>query len=121
MAAPKFASENFRQVLHAGYTFVRSLETNKAISALTLDHLIQDHIDSLKQGVTVASAILDDSGKSVGDRISRWDRVDEVEKLLTQAVKALKDAGTSSVKLAALGIDNNKPVGEFDAPPGGVV
>jgi len=108
MADPKFAPEDFRQVLHAGYAFIRSIETNKAISALTLDHLLQGHIDALKQDSIRVSAMVDDGGGALssgkGDRISRWDQIDEIEKLFTQAVQALKSAGTNSEKLANLGI-----------------
>lgn len=107
MADPKFAPENFRQILHSGYSFVRSIESNKAISALTMDHLIQGHIDSLKQDSSRSSQLVDDSGKSLGNRISRWDQVDEIEKLFTKAVQTLKDAGSSSEKLANLGIEES--------------
>lgn len=104
MADPKFNPQNFRQILHSGYTFIRSIETNKAISALTLDHLIQGHIDSLKQDSTRASLLVSDDGKSLGDRISRWDQIDEIEKLFTKAVEALKAAGDNTEKLSQLGI-----------------
>lgn len=113
MADPKFDPANFRQILHSGYTLIRSIETNKAISSLTLDHLIQGHIDSLKADSVRASQNVSDSGKSLGNRISKWDRVDEIEKLFTKAVEALKDAGDNDAKLAALGIENVK--GDFAA------
>lgn len=104
MADPKFEPDNFRKILHSGYTLIRSIETNKAISAITLDHLIQGHIDSLKKDETRASALVDDSGKSLGNRVSRWDQIDEIEKLFTKAVDALKAAGDNEDKLAKLGI-----------------
>jgi hypothetical protein len=113
MADPKFAPENFRQILHSGYSLIRSIETTKAISALTMDHLIQGHIDSLKQDSVRASQLVDDGGKSVGNRVSKWDQIDEIEKLFTEAVKALKAAGDSTDKLLKLGIDSTK--GDFDA------
>ena len=108
MADPKFAPENFRQILHSGYTLIRSIETTKAISALTMDHLIQGHIDSLKQDSVRASQLVDDGGMSLGNRVSKWDQIDEIEKLFTEAVKALKDAGDNSDKLLKLGIDSSK-------------
>ena len=108
MADPKFSSSNFREILHSGYTFIRSIETSKAISALTLDHLIQGHIDSLKQDSTRSSQLVSDDGKSLGNRISRWDQVDEIEKLFTKAVEALKAAGDNREKLSQLGIDPDK-------------
>lgn len=115
MADPKYSDSNFREILHSGYTFVRSIESSKAISALTLDHLIQGHIDSLKQDSTRSSQLVSDSGKSLGNRISRWDQIDEIEKLFTKAVEALKAAGDSREKLSQLGIDPDKPSkGDFE-------
>ena len=123
MADPKFASENFRQILHSGYTLIRSIETNKALSSLTLDHLLQGHIDNLKKDSIRASAILDDSGKALpnggGDRISRWDQIDEIEKLFKEAVKALEAAGTNKEKLANLGIDDRKALEKTKVKEGG--
>ena len=115
MADPKYAPENFRQILHSGYSFVRSIETNKAVSALTMDHIIQGHIDSLKKDSKRSSQLVDDGGKSLGDRISRWDQIDEIEKLFTKAVESLKAAGDNKTKLEALGLDPDKPAkGDFN-------
>jgi len=127
MADPKFAPENFRQILHSGYTLIRSIETNKAVSALTLDHLLQNHIDALKKGTIRASATVDDNGNALpdgrGNSISRWDQIDEIEKLFTQAVNALKKAGSNTEKLAQLGIDASKTAklvkGDFEVTSDG--
>lgn len=108
MAKPKFDPANFRDILHSGYTLIRSMETTKAISSLTLDHLIQAQIDALVQDSTRASILVDDHGKSLGDRISRWDEIDAIEQLFTQAVQALKSAGDDSEKLKELGIFDTK-------------
>jgi hypothetical protein len=108
MADPKFEPSNFRQILHSGYTLIRSIESNKAISSLTMDHLIQGHIDALKPDATRASSLVDDSGQSLGNRTSRWDQIDEVEKLFTKAVEALQAAGDNVEKLEQLGITQSE-------------
>jgi len=108
VTTPAFDPANFRQILHSGYTLVRSIESNKAVSALTLDHIIQGHITALKQ--SEVRQILDGKGQSVGNRISRWDQLDELEKLFTQAVDALNNAGDDPSALSQLGItDVTKP------------
>jgi hypothetical protein len=112
VADPKFNPENFRQILHSGYTLIRSIETSKAISALTLDHMIQNHLDALggpeldkkKNSGSRVSLLVDDKGKSLGERQSRWDQIDEIEKLFTKAVTELKNAGDNAEKLSQLGI-----------------
>lgn len=95
---------DLRGVLHSAYTFVRSIEVNKATASLTLDHLIQAQITRLKSGST--SSILDSKGDSLGNRVSYLDELDTLEKSLADAVKAVQDAGNDSEKLAALGIES---------------
>jgi hypothetical protein len=96
------STNSIRQILHSAYSFIRSVESNKAIASLTLDHLIQEQIDSLKKGET--RSIVDGKGESVGNRVSRWDRLDALEKDIENAVKAIKDAGGDVDKLKAIGI-----------------
>lgn len=95
---------DLRTVLHSAYTFVRSIEVNKATASLTLDHLIQAQIDRIKKGST--RAILDSQGASVGNRTAYLDDLDSLEKDLGDVIQAVNDAGTDSAKLAALGIDS---------------
>lgn len=97
-------SSDLRTVLHSAYTFVRSIEVNKATASLTLDHLIQEQITKLKKGET--TAILDSKGESLGNRIAYLDQLDALEKDLQDVVKAVKDAGTDQDKLAALGLES---------------
>jgi hypothetical protein len=104
----KFQPENFRQILHSGYSALRGLEVSKALSGVTLNHVIKGHIDSLKRDSLRASFLVDDRGESLGDRISQWDRIDEIEKMFKDAVKALEAAGDSTESLNALGITSTK-------------
>ncbi len=101
---------DLRRVLHSAYTFVRSQEINKATASLTLDHMIQEQINTLKKGQT--RAFLDAKGDDDGSRVSYLDSLDTLEKELADVVKAVKDAGSDTEKLAALGItetDNETP------------
>lgn len=94
---------DLRQTLHSAFTFVRSIETNKATASLTMDHLVQEQINSLKKGET--RSISDARGENLGNRLSRWDQLDALEKRIAQAVQAIKAAGNDPDKLASLGID----------------
>lgn len=96
-------SDDVRRVLHSAYSFVRSVESNKAISALTLDHMIQAQINRLKKGTT--TDILDAAGESLGDRPSRWDQLDALEQEVQSVVNAIEQAGSDPAKLSALGLE----------------
>lgn len=95
-----------RRILHSAYSFIRSVESNKAISSLTLDHVLQEHITSLKKGEM--RGILDGSGKSLGSRSSRFDQIEELERDLDKLVRAVKGAGDDRQKLADLGLTDDK-------------
>jgi len=100
---------DLRKVLHSAYSFIRSVEVNKASASLTLDHMIQEQISTLKKGET--RALLDAKGDSVGSRISYIDALESLEKELADVVKAVKDAGTDAAKLQALGISETDSAG----------
>ena len=95
-------SGDLRRALHSAYTLVRSVESNKAISSWTLDHMIQDQITRLKQGEV--RAFLDGAGETVGSRTSRYDQLTDIETQVTNAVKAIKDTAGDPDKLRALGV-----------------
>lgn len=102
-------SDDIRTILHGAYALIRSKETATSIASLTLDHLIQEQIDTLKQGGT--QDILNARGEPRTDkkgtlqkRPSRWDEIDALEKSLDSAVKAIKDAGDDPQKLQQLGL-----------------
>ena len=91
-----------RPQLHEAYAYVRGVEANTALSALTLDHMIQAQIDRLKKGST--TSLVDGSGNATDSRASRWDRIDAIGKNLKAAVQQVLDAGSDQAKLAQLGI-----------------
>lgn len=95
-------SQDIRSVLHSAYTFVRSIEENKSIASLTLDHLIQAQIDSLQKGST--TTINDGQGQSVGSRPSRFDQLDALLTSVNNAIQVINQAGDDPAKLDALGI-----------------
>jgi hypothetical protein len=93
------------QILHSAYSFIRGVESNKAAGSLTLDHLLQDQIDRLKQGSV--RTIVDSRGNTVDQRISLWDRLDALQQDVEKAVDAVKQAGDDADRLAALGLREN--------------
>jgi hypothetical protein len=77
------------ELLHNAYSFVRGVESNRAIATLTLDHLIQEHIDSIEGGE--GRNLLDAAGKAVDSRLTKLERIDAVERDIAEAVKAIKN------------------------------
>src|SRR3954471_20656740 len=96
-------SQDARRILHSAYTFVRSIESNKAAAALTLDHVLEEQIAILKK--SEVREILDGKGESVGNRISRYDTLVNLEADMTKLVAAMKSAGSDEAKLATLGFN----------------
>lgn len=95
-------SEDVRRALHSAYTLVRSVESNKAISTWTLDHMVQEQITRLKQGEV--RSFVDGAGESVGSRTSKYDQLTDIETQVTNAVQAIKKAAGDPDKLHELGV-----------------
>lgn len=114
---------DLRSILHSSFAYVRGTEVNKATAALTLDHIIQEQIKTLKKGET--RDILDGQGTSLEHRPSRLDRLDALEADINKVVDALVAAGDDAEKLSALGIfeadnptkDGSEPSATVDAVP----
>lgn len=107
-SAEKKQSSDLHRILHSAYTFVRSSETNNSISALTLDHLLKEHIQALgsdpEKRKTEKRVMSDATGAGFDSRASRWDQIDDMEKQFNGVIKAIKEAGDDIAKLKALGI-----------------
>lgn len=73
-----------RTVLHSAFSFVRATETNRATSAITLDHLLQERVTSIQKDKLPA--------------------LDDLEKKLKSVVEAIEKAGTDAERLKQLGI-----------------
>lgn len=95
-------SQDIRSTLADGFTFVRSIASNQSLAGLTLDHLLQDYIDSIKKGAT--TTIIDGQGQSVGSRASRYDQLSDLLTNMQNAVQAMQNAGDDPAKLEALGL-----------------
>lgn len=92
-----------RQILSSAYSYVRSQETNQSTSAITLDHLIQSRIDSIKKGAV--TQITNSQGDSIGDKPSRYDVLANIQSSMDLLAKALENAGNDPDKLAVLGLE----------------
>lgn len=101
---------DLRQAIHAAYAYVHSAETNKGLSGLTLDHLLNEHILSLKGSAT--RQVVDISGNQIGKTASRLDRLQAMKDALDSVVSAIEQAGSDPEKLEALGLtDDSNPSG----------
>jgi hypothetical protein len=93
---------SLRLILHSAYSYVRSTEMNSIQGMLTLDHLIDYQIQMLKPDS--GRNIYDAKGYMVQQRISRWDRLQQLVDDMDDVVNAVARAGTDPVKLREIGI-----------------
>lgn len=91
-------------VLHSAYAAVRGSEKSRALSTVTLDHLLQEQIDLIKGGET--NVLLGASGSMIGSRLSKLDRLDNIEKQVNDVVAAVEAAGNDPAKLEAIGLSS---------------
>lgn len=61
-----------REMLHAAYAAVRGAAMNRAVSSITLDHLLQEQIDSIRGSKKRVSklAVLDTIEKNINNVIN---------------------------------------------------
>jgi hypothetical protein len=93
---------NLRQLLHSAFVYVRSYEANQSTAAITLDQLLDEQIQFLKPAAK--RTIVDASGKDVGSRISRYDRLTGLKDGMKAVVDAVKAAKQDEEVLKNLGI-----------------
>lgn len=91
-------SKSLRNTLAGGIAFVKGVEQNRATSAITLDHLLQEHVTSIRE--------------------KKVPQIDELESALNAAVKAVVDAGTDEAKLKELGVFEADSATRSDEEPG---
>lgn len=102
-------SQDIRTVLYSAYSYVRSQEANQSIATITLDQIIQTHINELKQGVT--TDIVDAQGSNHGTRASRYDELDALEKQVAAMVQSVQSAGADPSKLSDAGLTSDSESG----------
>ncbi len=89
-------NESQEEILHSAYSYVRSVETNRAIAQLTLDHLLQERIDAIKGGDS--RTLLGADGKpsaSLTKRVSRLAVLDSIEAGINALVTAKENEAKS--------------------------
>lgn len=101
--------DSFRKVLHSAYTLVRSVEANKALSTVTLDHLIQEQITLLDKDAT--RPLMDGKGGVISDvkgqplkRRSRRNQLVDLQASVASAIEQIKAASGDEAKMNALGL-----------------
>jgi hypothetical protein len=105
-----------RAVLHSAFTFVRSVEANRATAAITLDHVIEQQVKRMKR--FEKRTIVDSSGKSYGDRVSYYDRLTLLAADLNDVISEIEKAKTEE-ELVGIGIfeAEGNSLGDFPSPP----
>ena len=102
MASNQNRGRNLRIILHSAYSFVRSHEVNQALGMLTLDHLITAQQDAMAPGKE--RPIYNAAGSTGLTRISRWNKLDQLEADVKAVVAEVNKAGSDARKLADMGI-----------------
>lgn len=80
---------SIQELLHSAYTAVRASETTKSIAALTLDHLLEEQIASIRGGTPLN--LLDSAGRPVGVRVSKLAMLTSIELDIDAVVGASKE------------------------------
>jgi hypothetical protein len=83
-------SRDIRNILHSAFSFVRSIEANRATAAITLDHVLAAQIQFLKKDEK--RTMTDATGSSLGDRISKYDQIRLLEDEFAKTMKSLDEA-----------------------------
>lgn len=95
---------NLRRTLHSAYSYIRSVESNRATAALTLDHLIQQQIDLIDASSERNIVIKDSQGTTTMKKVSKLDSLEKLKSDLETVIQMVKDAGDDTEKLTQLGI-----------------
>lgn len=80
-------NDELRRTVADVYTFVRSVDINKTISAFTLDHYIDEAKRKIKEDRVLRSA--SDPGKGVGTRPSQLTALEKLEETFGKAFEKM--------------------------------
>ena len=94
-------------MLHAAYSAIRGVEQNRSMAPITLDHLLKEHIESIKGGssrfVVLASTGTRDQAST---KISKLEQLASIQRSVNKVVDAVSKAGSDKAKLRELGLDD---------------
>jgi hypothetical protein len=102
---------SLRATLHASFSLVRSIEANRSTASITFAHVLDAQIKMLKEGEK--RVISDPGGDSMGDRVSRWNTLDALQKDLESMIAQLEQTKGDPNELTANGVYEAS-----EAPPG---
>jgi hypothetical protein len=102
-AAGGNSTSDLANVLADAMTYILSEEENVSVSAITLDSLLQDYLNSIQSGQT--TSVVDAEGNTLYNRPSRYDQLTALQNSINNAVTAIQNAGNDPAKLAALGLN----------------
>jgi hypothetical protein len=93
-------------MLHAAYSSIRGREQSRATAPITLDHLLQQHIEAIRGGES--RSLLSASGRREGGhkKVSKLVALDNIKSQVDKVASAVNSAGGDKTKLAALGLDD---------------
>lgn len=98
---------DLRRQLHSAFAFVRSVETNKSLANIELEHLIKEHIENIKSVEAEggkARTITDYKNQSYGDRLTKIDRLLALQEQMKNVVSTLNSLKDNPDALKAMGL-----------------
>lgn len=106
---PTVAVGEITRALQAAYAQLKGAEANKALVPYSLDHAIQEQIDSLKTDSSSTGAVsaVDtkySTSKSKRKKPTKYERLLAVQSDLQKIVDTVKKAGDDPAKLSKLGL-----------------
>lgn len=90
------------EIIFSALAFVRGTEKNRAMSALTTDHLIYEQVLGIEGGDS--NYVLSTTGLSVGRHVSKLARLDALKQSVDNLVSAVEQAGDDPAALHKLGL-----------------
>jgi hypothetical protein len=96
------AKQDIRRIIHSAYSLIRSDQANRSISSLTLDHLLQEHINLISRSET--RQINSEQGGDEGNRVSKIDQLNTIKSELDSVIRAIDSAQGDPDSLEDLGL-----------------
>ena len=96
-------SSSAEERLYSAYSFIIGVERNKALAALTLDHLLNEHIIAIEG--EDPEFIMSVTGQTSEYKVSKLQRLETLKDDIDSLVSAVEEAGDDYVALAKIGLD----------------
>lgn len=85
--------EEVLRIIHSAYSFVRGIESRTALAPLSLDHVIQEHLDRIQGSSSLQSQVaIRSATSSRPKRLTKQEALLSLQSELSMAVKAISSS-----------------------------